>query len=253
MKRFEGKHVIVTGAGRGIGRAIAERFAGEGAELLLLGRTRAPLEETAGLCGDGAGVCEADVSRSDQVQAAVATALERWDRIDVLVNNAGIDDETPFLEMEEATWDAVIATNLKGPFLMSQHVARSMRDTGGGVILHNISIDGSGGDGTFASYNASKAALLGLNRTMALELAQHGIRVNGVSPGFTHTRDDGEGGRPRVDELPQRLVRPRSDAPPGPDGRDRRGVRLPGLGRRVGDHGSESHGRLRPHRELVHP
>jgi NAD(P)-dependent dehydrogenase (short-subunit alcohol dehydrogenase family) len=187
MKRFEGKHVIVTGAGRGIGRAIAERFAGEGAELLLLGRTRAPLEETAGLCGDGAAVCEADVSRSDQVQAAVATALERWERIDVLVNNAGIDDETPFLEMEETTWDAVIATNLKGPFLMSQHVARSMRDTGGGVILHNISIDGSGGDGTFASYNASKAALLGLNRTMALELAQHGIRVNGVSPGFTHT------------------------------------------------------------------
>jgi NAD(P)-dependent dehydrogenase (short-subunit alcohol dehydrogenase family) len=89
--------------------------------------------------------------------------------------------------MQEANWDAVIGTNIKGVFLMSQRVARAMRDAGGGVILHNISIDASGGDGPFASYNASKAALLGLNRTMALELAEHGIRVNGVSPGFTHT------------------------------------------------------------------
>jgi NAD(P)-dependent dehydrogenase (short-subunit alcohol dehydrogenase family) len=113
--------------------------------------------------------------------------MERWGRIDVLVNNAGVDDETPFLEMEEERWDEVVRTNLKGTFLMSQSVARTMRETGGGVILLNISIDASGGDGTFASYNASKAGLLGLNRTMALELAQYGIRVNGVSPGFTHT------------------------------------------------------------------
>ena len=187
MSRFEGKRVIITGAGRGIGRAIAERFAREGAELLLLGRTREPLEETAGLCGERAAVHVADVSRAADVQGAVDAAIERWGAIDVLVNNAGIDDETPFLEMEEERWNAVIGTNLTGVFLMSQRVARSMRDTGGGVILHNISIDASGGDGTFASYNASKAALLGLNRTMALELAQHGIRVNGVSPGFTHT------------------------------------------------------------------
>src|SRR5207245_8708552 len=125
--------------------------------------------------------------RSDEVQGAVEAALGRWERIDVLVNNAGVDDETPFLELAEERWNEVIATNLTGVFLMSQRVARAMRDAGGGVILHNISIDASGGDGSFASYNASKAALLGLNRTMALELAQHGIRVNGVSPGFTHT------------------------------------------------------------------
>ena len=128
-----------------------------------------------------------DVSRSEDVDGVVAAALERWGRIDVLVNNAGIDDETPFLDMGEEDWHAVIATNLTGVFLMSQRVARAMRDAKGGVILHNISIDALGGDGPFASYNASKAALLGLNRTMALELAQYGIRVNGVSPGFTHT------------------------------------------------------------------
>jgi NAD(P)-dependent dehydrogenase (short-subunit alcohol dehydrogenase family) len=186
MKRFEGKTIIVTGAGRGIGRAIAERFASEGADVLCVGRTREPLEETAALCGS-AWVLTGDVSRSEDVDGVLAAALERWERIDVLVNNAGIDDETPFLDMSEEDWRAVIATNLTGAFLMSQRVARAMRDSKGGVILHNISIDALGGDGSFASYNASKAALLGLNRTMALELAQYGIRVNGVSPGFTHT------------------------------------------------------------------
>ncbi len=186
MTRFEGKTVIVTGAGRGIGRAIAERFASEGADVLCMGRTREPLEETAALCGS-AWVVTGDVSRSEDVDGVLAAALERWERIDVLVNNAGIDDETPFLDMREELWRAVIATNLTGVFLMSQRVARAMRDSNGGVILHNISIDALGGDGPFASYNASKAALLGLNRTMALELAQYGIRVNGVSPGFTHT------------------------------------------------------------------
>jgi NAD(P)-dependent dehydrogenase (short-subunit alcohol dehydrogenase family) len=186
MSRFEGRNVVVTGAGRGIGRAIAQRFAAEGADVLCVGRTFEPLEETVALCGSGWAL-QADVSRREDVQRAVDAALERWGRIDVLVNNAGIDDETPFLEMDPARWDEVIGTNLTGVFLMSQAVARAMRDAGGGVILHNISIDASGGDGPFASYNASKAALLGLNRTMALELAEHGIRVNCVSPGFTHT------------------------------------------------------------------
>ena len=153
---------------------------------MLIGRTREPLEETAALIGS-AWAHPADVTSAADVDRAVGAAVERWGRIDVLVNNAGIDDETPFLEIREENWDAVIATNLKGPFLMSQRVAREMVRTGGGVILHNASIDASGGDGPFASYNASKAGLLGLNRTLALELAEHGVRSNCVSPGFTHT------------------------------------------------------------------
>jgi NAD(P)-dependent dehydrogenase (short-subunit alcohol dehydrogenase family) len=122
-----------------------------------------------------------------QVDAAIAAATDRWGRIDVLVNNAGIDDDTPFLEIDRAKWRSVVDTNLTGCFLMAQLAARSMAAGDGGAIVHIASIDASGGDGPFAAYNASKAALLGLSRTMALELAEHGIRSNCVSPGFTHT------------------------------------------------------------------
>ena len=220
IRRFEGKNVIVTGAGQGIGQAIADRFAAEGAEVMLIGRRRAPLDETAGrieAAGGSAWVHAADVSSSTDVDGAVAAANERWSRIDVLVNNAGIAEEKPFLEIEDGGWDEVIATNLRGAFLMAQRVARLQVAAGGGSIVHIASIDASGGDGPYASYNASKAGLLGLNRTMALELGPSGVRVNCVSPGFTHTEMT-EVGVPagmmeylvnRFDRVPlRRLVRP---------------------------------------------
>ena len=188
--RFAGRGVIVTGGGRGIGQATARAFAAEGADVLVLGRTVADLEDTvAQITADGgqAWLLPCDVTDEAQVDDAVARAAGRWDRIDVLVNNAGIDDDTPFLGIDRARWRAVIDTNLTGVFLMSQAVGREMAKAGGGVILHTASIDASGGDGPFAAYNASKAGLLGLNRTLALELAAHGIRSNCVSPGFTHT------------------------------------------------------------------
>jgi NAD(P)-dependent dehydrogenase (short-subunit alcohol dehydrogenase family) len=188
--RFAGRGVIVTGGGRGIGQATARAFAAEGADVLVLGRTVADLEDTvAQITADGgqAWLLPCDVTDEAQVDDAIARAAGRWDRIDVLVNNAGIDDDTPFLEIDRARWRAVIDTNLTGVFLMSQAVSREMAKAGGGVILHTASIDASGGDGPYAAYNASKAGLLGLNRTLALELAAHGIRSNCVSPGFTHT------------------------------------------------------------------
>lgn len=188
--RFAGRNVIVTGAGRGIGQATALAFAAEGADVLALGRTVADLEGTVRQIADGGGLAwlvSCDVSDEAQVDDAVQRAVERWSRIDVLVNNAGIDDDTPFLDVNRLRWRAIIDTNLTGAFLMSQAVARHMARSGGGVILHTASIDASGGDGPFVAYNASKAGLLGLNRTMALELAEHGIRSNCVSPGFTHT------------------------------------------------------------------
>ena len=102
----------------------------------------------------------------------------------------------------------MFATNLRAPFLLSQGVAREMVKTGGGAIVHIASIDASGGDGPYASYNASKAGLLGLNRTMALELARHGIRVNCVSPGLHPHRHDRGGGAARAHGLPAEPVRP---------------------------------------------
>jgi NAD(P)-dependent dehydrogenase (short-subunit alcohol dehydrogenase family) len=188
--RFAGRSVIVTGGGRGIGQATAKAFAAAGGDVLVLGRTVADLEATVAQIKDDGGkawLLQCDVCDEAQVDAAAARAIERNDRIDVLVNNAGIDDDTPFLEIERSRWRNVIDVNLTGVFLMSQTVSRHMAASGGGVILHTASIDGSGGDGPYAAYNASKAALLGLNRTMALELAAYGIRSNCVSPGFTHT------------------------------------------------------------------
>jgi NAD(P)-dependent dehydrogenase (short-subunit alcohol dehydrogenase family) len=191
IERFVDRNVIVTGAGKDIGRAIARRFAAEGADVMLIGRTSRTLEETAAMIDSEGGRCwihVADVARHEEVDAAVGAAMSRGGRIDVLINNAGNRDETPFLEMTELLWDDVFATNVKAPFLFSQRAAREMVSSGtGGVILHTASIDSNGGDGTFASYNASKAALMGLNRTMAIELAPYGIRVNCVSPGYTES------------------------------------------------------------------
>jgi NAD(P)-dependent dehydrogenase (short-subunit alcohol dehydrogenase family) len=188
--RFAGRHVIVTGGGRGIGQATALAFAAEGADVLVTGRRRADLSATVdqiGQAGGRAWLAECDVTDESAVDAVVASAVDRWGAIHVLINNAGVDDDTPFLDIDRDRWRAVIDTNLTGAFLMAQAVARQMAQAGGGVILHTASIDASGADGPFAAYNASKAGLLGLSRTMAVELAGYGIRSNCVSPGFTHT------------------------------------------------------------------
>ncbi len=188
--RFDGKNVIVTGGGRGIGRTTARLFAREGAKVLAVARSEEELGETVGLIerdGGQATYACCDVSDDAAVDRVVGSAVERWGRIHVLVNNAGIDDDTPFLEVERERWRQVIGVNLTAAFVFAQAVARTMVPAGGGVILHTASIDASGGDGPYVAYNAAKAGLIGLSRTMAMELARHGIRSNCVSPGFTHT------------------------------------------------------------------
>ena len=166
MSRFTDSRVIVTGAGQGIGLTIAEQFAADGADVMLISRTVASLEAAEAKIKSSGGKAwpfQTDVSKMHDVQAAVRAAIDRWGRVDVLVNNAGIDDETPFLEISEASWNAVIGTNLTGPFFMSQQVCREMARLEGGVVIHIASIDAFGGDGAFASYNSAKAGLLGLN------------------------------------------------------------------------------------------
>lgn len=187
-----GRTVLVTGAARGMGSAIALAFAGEGARVILLGRSLESLGPAVAavkaLGGDALGVA-CNVAQPEQIRAAVARSLDWAGRIHVLVNNAGISgEEAPFLSLSEQAWDEMLAVNLKGPFLLSQRVARHMAERGeGGAILHNASISGLGVDGPYSHYSASKAGLLALTRSMAVELAPHRIRVNAVSPGYTRT------------------------------------------------------------------
>jgi NAD(P)-dependent dehydrogenase (short-subunit alcohol dehydrogenase family) len=189
--RFEHKHVIVTGGGRGIGEATARRFAAEGADVLLMARTEsevAAVAESIRRSGASAQHEVGDVANATDVDRIVGRAQERWDgQIDVLVNNAGVDYDCAFLEFPESEWRRVIDINLTGPFLCSQRVAKTMAGHGGGAIVHIASIDALGADGTQAAYNASKAGLRGLNRTMAMELAEYGIRSTIVNPGYVAT------------------------------------------------------------------
>jgi meso-butanediol dehydrogenase / (S,S)-butanediol dehydrogenase / diacetyl reductase len=188
--RFDGKTVVLSGGGRGIGEAAARRFAREGADVQLVARTTAEIEAVAAevvASGGRAWAHPADVSDPAAAEEAVEAARERWGRIDVLVNCAGIDHDAPFLEFPDEAWNRVLGVNLTGAFVMAQRVARVMATAGGGSIVHISSIDAHGADGNQVAYNASKAGMLGLSRTMATELARHGIRSNVVSPGYTST------------------------------------------------------------------
>ena len=190
IRRFEGRNVVVTGAGQGIGRAIADRFAAEGADLMLIGRRREPLEQVAqeiAAAGGSAWTHAADVSDAAAVDAAVAAALERWERIDVLVNNAGIAEERAFLEIEDEGWDRILATNLRGAFLMCRQVVPSMIKKRWGRIVNVGSVVGLMGNAGQANYAASKAGLTGLTKALARELASRNVTVNTVAPGYIET------------------------------------------------------------------
>ena len=191
-KRFENKRAIVTGAAHGIGRATALRLALEGASVLAADSDQAAAEETAELLSQSGGKSDAfvlDVSDRQQVNAMVDHAVSSWGGVDVLVSNAGIMDREPFLEMTDELWDRVISVNLKGVFLCGQAVARQMVDQGNsGRIVNLASNSGIFGGRGRAAYGASKAGIINLTQTMAIELAEHQILVNAVAPGATRTR-----------------------------------------------------------------
>jgi 3-oxoacyl-[acyl-carrier protein] reductase len=185
---FAGKTALVTGGGRGIGRAIAAAFSREGAAVAIAYvRHAAEADAVADAlrrAGRRALAVRADVSRPEEAAALVSTVLDRWGRLDVLVNNAGIILRAPLDRVTPADWDAVVATNLTGAFLCSQAAAPSLRETGG-VIVNVASIRGLVG-GSSAAYAASKGGLIALTKTLARALAPR-VRVNAVAPGYTET------------------------------------------------------------------
>jgi 3-oxoacyl-[acyl-carrier protein] reductase len=188
MKPLESKVVLVTGAGHGIGRAVAERFAAEGAQVIVNDISAPRAEETAQAIGGHAIV--ADVSLKAQVDAMFDTILERFGAIDVLVNNAAdINVVRHFLEADEAWWDHVLNVNLKSAFLCCYRAAEVMARKGSGVIINMSSGGATKAHRGNVAYDASKGGIEAMTRAMALDLAPYGIRVNAIVPGVIRTYD----------------------------------------------------------------
>jgi NAD(P)-dependent dehydrogenase (short-subunit alcohol dehydrogenase family) len=184
---FNGKVAIVTGGAAGIGFAVAQGFLNGGGKVVIVDRDPLVIEVAKGLGGNAAGVT-ADVSKTADVQAYVKAALERFGRIDCLVNNAGIEGKiAPVAEYDEAVWDQVIAVNLKGTFLGLRHVLPVMIAQGSGSVVNMSSTAGVIGTPRMPAYTASKHAVIGLTKTVSGEVARQGIRVNCVCPGPTDT------------------------------------------------------------------
>jgi len=185
--RLDGKRALVTGAGRGIGRAAALALAAAGAELVLVSRTASELDKVVDEIASGGGTARSlpiDVTQSDVVRGAFA----EFDRLDILVNNAGINRPQPFLEVDEATLDSLLALNVRAAFVVAQAAARLMVANGGGVIINMSSQMGHvGSERDRTVYVMTKHALEGLTKAMAAELAPKGVRAVSIAPTFVET------------------------------------------------------------------
>ncbi|MDP6525151.1 MAG: 3-oxoacyl-[acyl-carrier-protein] reductase [Kiritimatiellia bacterium] len=191
MCTLEGKTALVTGAARGIGRAVAEHLAGKGADLAICDLKEEWLADTAEAIrakGRKVECLAADVSKSEDVAGTVDKVVEVMGGIDILVNNAGITKDGLMVRMSEEDWDAVISVNLRGTFLFTKAAARPMMKKRSGAIINIASIIGLIGNAGQCNYAASKAGVIALTKSAAKELAGRGVRVNAVAPGFIESK-----------------------------------------------------------------
>jgi meso-butanediol dehydrogenase / (S,S)-butanediol dehydrogenase / diacetyl reductase len=186
MRGLAGKRVLITGGASGIGAATAARFLEEGSQVVVLDRDGKGCAEIGRTLPKISATVAADVSVLGQVQSAFAEAVELMGGVDVLVNNAGISIRHNFLDITPEDWDKVLAVNLTGVFYVAQTAARHMWERGSGVILQTASTNGIMGYPYYADYNATKAGVIQLTRSMALELAPI-VRVCAVAPGYVLT------------------------------------------------------------------
>ena len=188
-----GKRALITGASRGIGYAIAARLAASGARVALASRKLEGLQAAAEkIVADGGAeplVLAANVSRTDEAQGLIPQVIEAWGGIDVLVNNAGSNPSFgPLVDLEEWAWDKTLATNLKGPFLLSQIAGKWMAQNDGGSIINIASVGGLDPSVNLGAYSVSKAGIIMLTKVLAAELGPKGVRVNCIAPGLVETR-----------------------------------------------------------------
>ena len=190
MSQLANQIAVVTGAGRGIGRAIALKFAAEGADVVVVSRTAENSEKVAAeirALGRKAWALSVDVADSAAVSAAADKILADCGKVDILVNNAGVTRDGLLMRMSDADWDTVIDTNLKGAFLVTKAFFRTFAKQRAGRIINITSVIGLIGNGGQSNYAASKAGLIGFTQSVAKELAGRGVTVNAIAPGFIET------------------------------------------------------------------
>ncbi|WHX39048.1 SDR family oxidoreductase [Mesobacillus sp. AQ2] len=188
---LSGKTAIVTGAGRGIGRALAVGLAEAGADVALLARTEKDLTETAGMIeelGKKALILPTDVTEREQIHTAIAEIEAKWGKIDILVNNAGMNIRSKALDATDEEWQQIMDTNLKSAFMMSQEAGRIMKSQqSGGKIINIASVAGQVALRTGVVYAATKAALMQMTKVLAMEWGQYGVNVNSIGPWYFKT------------------------------------------------------------------
>ena len=213
---LSGQVALVTGASQGIGRSIAVALGQAGAKVACIARSEDKLAKTVETIQAAGGTAEAfacDVTNAESVQKVVDAIVEKWEKVSILVNNAGVTRDTLLPRMQDDDWDVVINTNLRGTFLFTRAVTRPMMQARYGRVINISSVSGLTGNAGQANYSASKAGIIGFTRTVSKELASRKVTVNAIAPGFIETEMTGALGPVVLEEVKKRIPAKRVGQP----------------------------------------